>query len=91
MTLIDMSKAIWGKVVQVAKFYNERPITFFVSISLIMLYFFLISDGFKWDLGHALERMLLGNKYHPEEIYIGWTLTLIHLLILFTVTKKLKK
>jgi len=91
MTLVNMSKAIFSRAIKIAKFYNEKPVTFFISIGVIIFYFFLISNGFNIDLGRSLEKMLLGNSNHPSDIYAGWGLMFIHLLILFLVTKKIKK
>ncbi|WP_010433269.1 hypothetical protein [Vibrio cyclitrophicus] len=89
MTLVDMGKSVWSKCVALAKHYNERPVAFFVSIGVVVLYLFLITSGFKWDIPYALERMHFGRR--TDDVVIGWILTALHIGLLVLVAKKVKK
>lgn len=92
MTLVDIGERIWSKLVAVAKHYNDRPVAFFLSLLIFPLYLFLITSGFKWDVFYALQRMLFRvNPHFPEDIFIGWALTIVHVAALYLLAKKLNK
>jgi len=91
MTLVDIVKSISLKLLKILKFYNERPICFFVTLGLVFSYVFIISNGFSWDFSYGIKRALLGNKYRPEEIWFGWGVTIVHFALLLVISKKINK